>query len=84
MNTIIIYDQLGEEPIKFLVLKGDYSKFNLLYVNSTDSDEALVDEFLGMLYDDSGELVAGLDWRDEFPVSATYADSKVIVAGFIP
>jgi hypothetical protein len=55
-----------------------------LYVNSTDSDEALVDEFLGMLYDDSGELVAGLDWRDEFPVSATYADSKVIVAGFIP
>lgn len=34
MKTVLIYDQLLEEPLKFLVVDGDRSHLNDCYINA--------------------------------------------------
>ena len=54
MKTLIIYQEL-EETIKFLVVEGDYSRFNGIYINMMDNDNEYVDEFCDFFYKDNGE-----------------------------
>jgi len=84
-NTVIIYETFTD-PIKFLVVGGDATRFDGMYINSVDNDEALQDEFCNLLYDElSGEPTTLLkNARDKFPVEEVKAGAKVIVAGFLP
>lgn len=80
MKTVLIYDQFGQEPIKFAVLDGDYSRFNGAYVNSCDGNG---DELGDLLYpDDTG--VCAVEFVDAFPVDAVKEGAIVVVCGFLP
>lgn len=84
-NTVIIYETFID-PIVFLVVAGDATRFDKMFVNAVGNDEALQDEFCNMLYDQvSGEPTAILkNARTEFPVDEVKNGAKVIVAGFLP
>jgi len=89
MKTIMIYDQLMEQPIKFLVLDGDYSRLNGIYINQWYDDEeketkeALMDELSDLIYNrETGQ--EHIEFLDSFPVYAVESDTIVIVAGFLP
>jgi len=79
VKTIVIYDQLMENPISFFILDGDYTHLDRVYINS-DKKEKKQAELTAIIYDENGkEKVAFLD---KFPrLENTY---KVIVAGFLP
>ncbi len=36
MKTVLIYDQCGEDSISYIVLSGDYSRFDQAYINTED------------------------------------------------
>jgi hypothetical protein len=80
MRTIIIYDQLGGDDIKFIILPGNYKHFNRVYINATEKEKEW-HELSDLLYDDTtgAEKVMLLD---EFP--ELEPGDIVIVAGFLP
>lgn len=85
LQTVIIYETFTD-PITFLVVAGDASRFDGLLVNSVDSDEDLQNEFVNMLYDEiDGEPTTILkNARAKFPIEEVKNGAIVIVAGFIP
>lgn len=82
MNTIIIYDQCGAEPLKFYSVEGDYSKFNNVYINAAAEDEDKQPE-LDALYEELDLFITGLEPMPMFPVGLVMKDTKVIVCGFL-
>lgn len=85
MRTVVIYETFTD-PIIFLVIEGDVTRFDGLYINAVDNDEALQDEFCNLLYDElSGEETTLLkNAREKFPVEEVLLGASVIVAGFLP
>lgn len=84
-KTVIIYDQLMESPVSFIVMKGDLRKFNGIYINRYTKKRAendLQEELAKLLYDDDGE--AKYKSTRQFPSHEVVAGAHVIVAGFIP
>lgn len=84
-KTVIIWDQLMEEPLSFIVLDGDYSKFDRIYINAsaeTSEEQTLIDELCDFMYTKNGERKH--ETTVNFPVAAVAAGAKVIVAGFLP
>lgn len=81
MNTVIIYDQVGEAPICYYVVQGDYSRLNGVYGNNTLSSEALQAELFKIVFNDDWTMRPS--W-DTFPVQAVKDGAKVIVCGFMP
>lgn len=82
MKTIVIYDQLLEQPVKFFVLEGDYTHLDNVYINSANGDEALMDEVQNIVYDEDGRCK--ITMLDAFPVLDRAVSYAVIVCGFIP
>lgn len=84
-KTVIIWDQLMEEPLSFILLDGDYSKFDKIYINAstnTDAEEKLQKQLTAFMYTKDGKFKHVK--TEEFPVAAVAAGAKVIVAGFLP
>ena len=85
MKTIIIFDQCGQEDIKFFVIDGDYRHLDRIYVNSYINEEK-TNELCDLIFDEgSGEIK--LESFPNFPVNALFNDHSgvfVIVAGFLP
>ncbi len=93
MKTIVIYDQL-EADVQFIVLNGDYSHLNGVYINSIKegatkkeqkAHEKLQDELTNLIYEeDGGDLKVTL--LEEFPIEYIHNDPDTIVikAGFLP
>ena len=84
-KTVIIYDQLMESPVSFIVMKGDLRKFNGIYVNQYTGkrvQDELQNELCGLLYDEDGEATFKAVLK--FPSHEVVAGAHVIVAGFIP
>jgi len=79
MKTVLIYDQCGEDSISYIVLSGDYSRFDQVYINTEDPK---ADELSELLYDEEGNLKVKL--RKKFPYKAVNAGAKVYVCGLIP
>lgn len=82
MNTIFIYDQCGEGPIRFFVLDGDYSHLDGAYVNHFELAETVQEELCGILFNDEGEERHKMS--DKFPLAAVQEDTKVVIIGFLP
>lgn len=80
MQTVLIYDQFGIEPLKFAVLDGDYRKFDKAYVNDCSGNG---DEFGDFLYPEGSEGCS-IEFIEEFPVDAVKNGAFVIVCGFLP
>lgn len=82
IKTLIIYDQCGQEEIKFYVVQGDYTHLDGIYINSMQ-DEGLVEELVNLFYDcETGQDL--LTPEDSFPLKAVKDGALVIVAGFLP
>lgn len=84
MKTVVIYDQCGQEDLKFFIAEGDFSELNNKYINCTDTsdeDADKINNLLGYKDDGSGELI---DLLSEFPVQAVIDGAKVITVGFFP
>lgn len=83
MKTVIIYDQCGEDAIKFYVVEGDYEHLDGIYVNHSRQPEALRDMLADLFYDrETGQDL--LTAEDSFPINAVKDGAVVIVAGFLP
>lgn len=83
MKTVMIYDQCGQDDIKFAVLDGDYSHLNGAYINSTETSDDVAEELSDLLYDpESGNNRVEL--LEHFPIDAVKNGAIVIVAGFLP
>lgn len=79
MNTIIIWDECGQCPITFIVVEGDYSHLDRIYINACEVDS---DELYTLMYDEFEDLKQTR--LDTFPIEAVTKDTKIIVCGFIP
>lgn len=87
MKTVMIWDECGQEPIRYVVLEGDFRKFDRVYVNTYTKDkkeQELQRELCALVYDEhTGEKLH--EMTEEFPVNAVSRDyAFVIVAGFLP
>lgn len=90
MQTVIIYDQC-DANIKFLLVDGDYTRFNGVYINSIISEnkkeqkaaEKLQDELNKLVYDNKTGRIK-LPEVSSFPSAAVKDGAAVIVAGFLP
>jgi hypothetical protein len=81
MQTVMIFDQCGQEQVKFAVLEGDYTHLNGIYINSTENEEEKERELMKLLYEKDGTMLVKL--LDFFPVEAVINGGKVIVTGFL-
>ena len=87
MKTIIIFDQLGDAMLQFIVLDGDYSRFsgvciNRQYKSTIATRFELQEELYELLYDKNGKMKFTL--LEEFPIDVVKRDKvKVIVCEFM-
>lgn len=81
-KTIVIWDQIGLEDIKFAILDGDFSELDGIYINNLMQEPEDVDRLSDLIYDDNGREIA--TFVDKFPVDLVKAGAVVIVAGFLP
>ncbi|MBB3004417.1 hypothetical protein FHX57_006799 [Paraburkholderia tropica] len=82
MQTVLIWDECGQNDIRFVVLDDDYSELNGIYVNNSLQESEDQDRVNDLIYDDEGRYK--VEFLVEFPVEAVKAGAIVIVAGFLP
>lgn len=80
MRTLFIYDQVLEQPIKFFVLDGDYSRLDRVYMNHAEGDGELMEELHHLIYDEDGQELVTMS--EIFPYDEKF--DTVVVCGFIP
>jgi hypothetical protein len=81
-KTIVIWDQIGQDDIKFAILDGDYSELDGIYINNSLQEPEDVNRLSDLIYDDNGREIA--TFVDKFPVDLVKEGAVVIVAGFLP
>lgn len=81
-KTVLIYDQCGQEALKFYVFDGDYRHLEGVFINSVESPQELQDELHDLLFDEEGQYVVKL--KTKFPRKAVVGGAAVITAGFLP
>lgn len=78
-QTVLIFDQFGEQPICFIVVDGDCRKYDGCYINSSSGNGDSLGEFL---YTKDGEFKHKK--LKKFPRKAVKRGAYVVVCGFIP
>jgi hypothetical protein len=77
--TVIVWDMMGEEPIRFAVVDGNYSDLNGIYINGEGSESQM---------DKLSDLQATQEFKEtlseRFPYDAVKEGAKVIVCGWVP
>lgn len=85
-NIVVIWDQLGQEPLRFFVTQNPrFLEMDRLYINAYTEDaatEAKLAELCALMYDDDGNCKQTL--LDAFPCEAVWQGAPVVVCGFIP
>jgi hypothetical protein len=81
-KTVVIWDQIGQDDIKFAILDGDYSELDGVYINNSMQDPEDTDRLGSLIYDDNGKEIA--TFVAKFPVDLVKEGAIVIVAGFLP
>lgn len=82
MKTVLIYDQCGQEPLKFRVVDGDYSHLEGKYGNCTLTTEKESDEINELVFNKDWYLLE--DFTQTFPTQAVVEGAKVVIIGFLP
>lgn len=86
MNIVVIWDQLGQEPLCFFVTQNPrFLVMDRLYINTytDDADEkAKLAELCTLMYDDEGNCKQTL--LDVFPCEAARQGAPVVICGFLP
>lgn len=85
-RTIMIWDQCGQEPLSFVILEGDYTHLDGVYINGDtgkDVDMILQEELSNLICDERGKSLQKHLTR--FPLkTARLPFTKVIITGFLP
>lgn len=74
INTIIIYDTLGDSDLSFVVVDRDVSELNGVYINECENED---------LVDKLNSILEGVFYHTRFPVEYMKPNTKVITCGFI-
>lgn len=85
MKTIVIWDQMGAEPIQFFILEGNKSHLDNVYLNAYSDDfkqNDLIQELDSLVYGEDG--FEKVEWLDRFPNDQLGSSDLIIVAGFVP
>lgn len=82
MKTVIIFDQCGQDDLKFRVVEGDYEHLNGKYGNTVDISDEETDEINKLVFDQEGYLFE--DFTTEFPTEAVRQGASVVIIGFVP
>lgn len=80
MKTLIIYDDL-ESPLKFLIVEGDYSKYNGVVLNS-DTDD-LAKECNDWFWHNH-ETSSPTSWTENVAILEAKQFDKVAIITFLP
>lgn len=64
MQTVLIWDECGQDDIRFVVLDDDYSELNGIYINNACQEQEDQDRLNDLIYEEDGQYkVAFLkDW----------------------
>lgn len=82
-KTVVIWDQLGQEPIKFFVTDDKrFKNLNNIYINDSNADPKKEKLLGSLMYDDNGKCK--VRFLGEFPNDEVAAGADVIVCGFLP
>lgn len=82
MNTVIIWDTMGYEHVKFLTVPGDLFHLNRVYIGA-DGNEEHQDQLDELVHNEDGTYRHHMS--DEFPFDAYRpGETRVIVAGQVP
>lgn len=87
MNTIVIWDEVGEAPIQFFVLEGDFSRLDGIYINAIKQKAALQKELLNLVYPISlnASHITKIPMLKNFPYEYARENAFcVIICGFMP
>lgn len=84
MNKIVvIWDQLGQQPIKFFVTEEQqFLTLHDVYINDSSAHPVKERLLRTLMYDTNGNCLQLL--LDVFPVETVQAGTKVVVCGFLP
>ncbi len=83
MKTVVVWDQCGQDQVKYAVLDGDYTHLNGVFINDAEGDPEKEDELSAIFYTEDGEDNA--DLQDDFPIDVVKNEEcAVITAGFYP
>jgi hypothetical protein len=80
MKTLIIYNNLIE-PLQFLLVEGDYSRFNGICIGSGYANDT-VKEFAAWCWDENGTL-NHTDWTQDTAILEAKQFDKVAVVTFL-
>jgi hypothetical protein len=79
MRTLIIYNDIINE-VRYIIVDGDYSRFNGVIVNSGTAFE---DEFINWMWDESG-VEKHDSWSTDVSVIESKQWDKVALCTFLP
>lgn len=79
VQTVVIWGDY-DGSINFRLLEGDYSRFDRVYVNTTDEGAS---ELADLMYIDDNEGTERFPKLDSFPYEAVHSGAVVIVCGIV-
>lgn len=83
MKTLIIYNDI-ESPIQFLIVDGDFSRFNGVCVNSINGT-GYEEEFCNWMFDsETGERNHIGQWSEDKSLIENKQWDKVAICTFLP
>lgn len=83
MKTLIIYDDI-ENPIKFLIVEGDYSRFHGVMINAVNGN-GFEEEFCDWMFEkDTGQMKYLEQWSEDKSIMESKEWDKVSICTWIP
>lgn len=86
MKTIVIWNQF-DYGVQYFVLDGDYSRFEGVFIGSTENQE-LQEELIKLLYTEDGVETGKIEFLKKFPTDLFYKERLgtviVIECGYLP
>ncbi len=83
MKTIVIWDQLGVEPLKFFVTDDKrFKTLDRVYINDSSAEPKKEKLLSRLIYDKDGNYLVTM--LDNFPVTEVVSGVEVVVCGFLP
>jgi hypothetical protein len=81
MKTLIIFNDI-ESPLQYLIVDGDYTRFNGIFVNSVN-ENGYEDEFCDWMFDkETGEY--NLEWSSDKSLIEDKQWDKVAICTWLP
>lgn len=82
MKTLIMFCEVPDNNPKFLILEGDYTRFDGIFVNRPGVDKGLENELVELMYNDDGSFA--FPWPEHTTkITKRCKWDEMVVCGFI-